>query len=208
MSYQVNPTVHALMDSSILKSDSQRVVNCIFGTERDPVTYTQSIIDTLGALVTPEEVNNMVQKARVHTVRMGRWIASAGLDLGKFDRATAYCAAVIANTSSPRVAYADLHYVCGGRGENTTPIGGVSRAKFQAIIGRYTSNMGTISAQCARTVGKNGIFPAMGVTSKTDVHGFAVTETGRNHPFLIALAVTLNGLSDRTIIELMQGEDS
>jgi len=207
MTYQLNNTVRALMNPQVLKSDAQRVVNCIYGTQRDPVNYTQAIIDTLGALVTETEANAMVQKARVHTVRMGRWIASQGLDFGKFDRATAFCAAVIANTSAPRVCYADLHYVCGGRGENTSPIGGVSRAKLQAIIGRYTNNMGTISAQCARTVGKHGIFTGLNVTNKTDVHGFAVTPEGRNHPFLIALAVTLNGLSDRTIIDLMQGED-
>lgn len=202
-----NATLAAITNPLILKSDSARVQNCIYGTMRDPVNYTQSIIDTLGALVSPQDVQGMKQKGRVHTVRVARWIASQGLDLGKFDRASAFCAAVICSTSATRVAYADLHHVCGGKGEGTAPIAGVSRAKLRAVISGYSSNMGTISTQVSRTVGEGGMFAGMGIVTKPDARGFAVTPKGREHPFILAYAMTLNGLSERTLIELMEGED-
>ena len=199
---KLNATIRALINPTVLKSDTDRVNKCLFDS-----TFAQAIVDTIGALVTPDEVGQMMQKGRVHTARVGRWIASSGLDLSKFDRASAFCAAVICDSSAPRIAYADLHYVCGGSINSPVSIPGVSRAKLRAVIKGYTTNMGTISTQVSRTVGAGGLFTAMGIVSKKDSHGFSVNPNGREHPFLKAYAITLNSLSERTLIELMEKGD-
>ena len=97
--------------------------------------------------------------------------------------------------------------VCGATGEGTAPIAGVSRSKLRAIITGYSTRIGTIATQVSRSVGKGGLFAGMGIVTKPDEHGFAVTPNGRAHPFLLAYAVTLNGMSDRTLIELMEGNE-
>ncbi len=196
----LNASTSALLDAAFLGTDAERVAKVVFNN-----SFAQSVIDTIGAFVTPEEVANMNQKARLHTARAARWIASGGLDLKCFDRASAFCAAVIASTSQKRVAFCDVHYVCGATGEGTSPINGVSRAKLRTVITGYTTNAGTISTQVSRSVGEKGIFTGMGIVEKVkgDKHGFTVTPEGRNHGFLIAYAMTLNSLSDSTLIEMM-----
>ena len=167
-----------------------------------------TIVDTLGAFVTVKEVERMNQKARVHTVRNARWIASSGLDGDKFDRASAFCAAIICNASSSRVSYHEAHHACGAstnKSNAPTNIPGVQRQKLHAIIKGYTTNMGTISTQVSRTVGASGIFTCMGIVEKSDRNGFTVLNTA--HPFLIAFALELNKISTRQLIEMMEASE-
>lgn len=197
-----NRVTRAIISNS--KAEAARVLNCIEGTDRDPVTYSQSIIDTIGALLTENDVQGMNQKAGVYVARACRWIASSGLDTGKHSQILSTVIAVVCNTAQSRISFNDMHYTAGGRGDNTAPIGGISRAKLGAIIGFATRNMGTLSAQVSGFAGKNGILTGIGVTAKPDNNGFSVTANGRAHPFILAYALTLNGLSDRTVIELME----
>lgn len=204
MSLKYNSVTLAIIANSA--AEGQRVINCIEGTERDPVNYGQSIIDTIGALILPENVAGMNQKAGVYVARACRWIASQGLDTGKHSRILSFVVATAANTSQARVPFGDMHYAAGGKGENTNSIGGVSRSKFGAIIGFGSKNMGTLSAQVSGFAGKRGILTGLGITSNSDGHSFSVTPQGRAHPFMLAYAYTLNSLSDRTVIDLMETE--
>lgn len=200
-----NATTRAIIANS--GAEGSRVVNCIEGTMRDPVTYSQSIIDTIGALILPENVAGMNQKAGVYVARACRWIASQGTDFDKHSKILSFVVATAANTSQARICFADMQYAAGGRGENTNSINGVSRSKFGAIIGFGSRNMGTLSAQVSGFAGKRGILTGLGILTNNDTHSFSVAPDGRAHPFMLAYADTLNSLSDRTIIDLMERED-
>lgn len=199
---QYNTVTRAIIANS--KAEGTRVINCIEGTERDPVTYGQSIIDTIGVLLTENDVSGMNQKAGVYVARACRWIASSGLDTGKHSQILSFVVATVCNTAQSRISFSDMHYAAGGKGDNTAPIGGISRAKLGAIIGFGSRNMGTLSAQVSGFAGARGILTGLGITAKPDNNGFSVTATGRAHPFILAYALTLNGLSDRTVIDLME----
>lgn len=189
MNLILNATVSALTNPEKLGSDAGRVSKVI-------ARGGQSLIDFLGHFVTPEQVARMGQKARMHTVFMGNFITSGSTDTTGFSKAHAFIGACIALApEQTRVAFVDAHYLCGvsAAGYAAAPIPGVSRARLQRFIGRAGA-AGTITTRTSSTVGVNGLFDCLGVTTKGDKHGFNVVNRGI--PFLVAYAAALEAMTD------------
>lgn len=176
----------------------------------DGCSYLPAVLATLDMIATPETIAKMPQKGIVKTVRHAKWIASDGLATNKrggfiLDPAIGMLSCIVGLTSQPRIGFHDAHAVMGGSQEGAAPIGGVSRAKLHRVLPNIIRRAsGTLSAQASRTVGagkKEGIFSALGITGKTDGHGFTVLN--RNHFLIVATCDVLNRLSETTIVEMM-----
>lgn len=199
MTLILNATVQALSNPEKLGSDVTRVSKVI-------ARGGQSLIDFLGAFVTPEQVARMGQKARMHTVFMGNLITSGSTDLAGYSKAHAFIGAAIALApENTRVAFCDAHYLCGvsAAGYAAAPIPGVSRARLQRFIGRAGA-AGTITTRTSSTVGVNGVFDCLGVTTKGDKHGFTVINRGV--PFLVAYAAALEQMTDGALSLIAKDE--
>jgi len=167
--------------------------------------YGQALVDTLGALVTPDQARAMSQKARLHTVHMGGMIVSQGLETQGYSRAHAIIASIIALApEGVRVAFRDAHVTMGAQGDQfTQPIPGVSRARMMRFF-QSAGAMGTISTRTSSTVGKSGLFTALGCVTKSDAHGFTIVS--KASPLLIAYALELERMTDSRV-KLLSGED-
>jgi hypothetical protein len=190
------------------------------GSDRDVMlghldcSYLPAVLATLDTICTPEAIQRMPQKGIIKTVRHAKWIASDGLALNKrggfiLDPAIGMLSCIVGLTSQARIGFHDAHAVMGGTMEGSTQVGGVSRAKLHKLLPSIIRrNAGTLSAQSSRTVGagkKEGIFSALGITSKVDGHGFTVLN--RNHPLILATCDTLNRMSETTIVEMMDAAE-
>ncbi len=186
----LNATVSALMNPEHLGTDAPRVAKTI-------ARMGQSGVDFLGAMITPSQVERMGQKARMHACFLASFITSGGTDLMGFSRAHAFVGACIALLpEGVRVSYADAHYLLGvsNKGAQANPIPGVSRARLMRFLGGSAGATGTITTRVSSTVGKNGLWGALGVTVKGDKHGFTVES--RAPGFLVAYALALEQMTD------------
>lgn len=134
------------------------------------------------------------QKAIMRTAQALNFIASG--DSAAFDNVTAMLISTILLSTQKTITFSDVHYLIGGNGnENSSHVRGVSRAKLSRFIG-LCSNMGTVTSKASRTVGKNGLFSALGISVKSDAHSFTISETAKSNPFVIAYAARLQSMTE------------
>lgn len=167
--------------------------------------YGQALVDTVGALVSAEAVRPMGQKARLHALHIASLIVSQGLENKGFSKAHAIIASIIALAPvGSRVSFKDAHWTMGASGDQFShPIPGVSRQRLMRFIGRAGA-LGTISTRTSSTVGKNGLFTALGMVEKSDAHGFTVVS--KASPLLVAYAMELERMTDGRIELLDKSE--
>lgn len=197
--------------SFILAQDLKSDRDTLMGHLDQARDYLPAVCAILDAWTTPEQLKGCPQKALIKLVRHARWVATDGLALNKrggniLDSAIGLISCIVALSAQDRVSFHDAHAVCGGTQEGATQVKGVSRARLHKVLPDVVRRAaGTLSAQHSRTVGKNGVFGALGITSKSDAHGFAVVN--RNHPMVIMTADVLNRLSDTTIVNILGNQE-
>jgi hypothetical protein len=192
----LNATVIALTEG--MGSDIARVEKLIS-------RYGQPLVDTLGALVSPDQARAMNQKGRLHTVHIGGLIVSQGMEDQGYSRAHAILASIIALAPvGARISFKDAHVTMGAQGDQfTQPIPGVSRARMMRYF-QSAGALGTISTRTSSTVGKSGLFTVLGCVEKSDAHGFTIVS--KASPLLIAYAMELERLTDSRV-KLLNGEE-
>lgn len=190
-SYSIN-TLRNVIASGALKSDTKRVSNTLAHEA------TAQVITTL---IPHDAWARMNQKAILRTVQACDFIAT-GDALKSCDEVTSAMVAIIALANQSQVSFADAHLAAGASKE-ASPIKGVSRARLARFLPR-TSNLGTITSKVSRTVGKAGLFTALGITVKGDTHSFILTDAAKSHPFIIAYALGLEQMTEGAFTLLQQ----
>lgn len=195
----LNPVVEFLTNPENCGTDASRIIKSVqAGGQRS--------VDLLGAFLTVDQCKRIPQKARLHVVRIANFVTSGSTDIRGFNRAYAHACAMLALAPvGVRVSYTDAHYHLGvsSKGQDATPIPGVSRARMQRFIGRAGA-AGTITTRVSSALGKNGLFGALGCSEKGDAHGFTVVS--KAHPLLIAYATALDAMTDGAL-QLTEGDE-
>lgn len=132
------------------------------------------------------------QKAIMRLAQASNFIATG--DVSAFDKGTALIVAALATTPKTDIAFSDMHFIMGAKGDdNTMMLPGVSRAKLARVL-TLIDSVGTVTSQCSRTVGTGGFLTALGVVKSAGKTAFQVVN--RTHPFVIAYAKRLNDMTD------------
>lgn len=185
--------IQTLAQSGALKSDASRVTRYI----AHPATA-----QTLALLVPVAAVSLMNQKAILRTVQACDFIATD--DTAQCDEVTSALVALIALSNQSRVTFNDAHIVAGAAKEGAN-VAGVSRARLARFLPR-TSNLGTITSKVSRTVGKRGLFTALGITAKGDAHSFELCAGAKSHPFIIGYSARLEQMTEGAF-SLLKGNE-
>lgn len=171
----------------------------------DAITVKNMLNDatvaTLNEVVTLEELGKMNQKAVMRTVQGASFIAN-NTDIRRFDAATAGILA-IAYLSGEGVysTFESVRFALAGVGNEDSKLPkGVQGAKLRKVCGVVPR--GTIESKASRTVGKNGFLSALGITCKSDKHGFTVANL--SHPFATRYAAALQALTDSAFAKISE----
>lgn len=116
-------------------------------------------------------------------------------DTNNFDASYAYVFATIALTKSDTISFDSMRFIMGLNKEGAQTIAGVSRQKLDRFLALKTT-AGTIKTKTTHSVGTNGFMTALGVTSKSDAHGFTLTPVAKTHPLVVAYAYQLEKMTD------------
>ena len=92
-------------------------------------------------------------------------------------------------------SFKDAQFLLGAKNENAQNIAGVSRAKLQKFLSIETTEK-TIKAKVTHGCGKNGILTALGLTVKSDAHGFTISKDAKQSAFLLAYASSLEKMTE------------
>lgn len=126
-------------------------------------------------------------------------------DTSNFDKNYAYVFATIALTKSDSISFDSMRFIMGLKSEGAKVIAGVSRQRLDRFI-NLQSTAGTIKTKTTHSVGKNGFMTALGVTSKSDAHGFTLTGNAKTHPLVTGYAYQLEKMTDGAF-KLVSGDD-
>lgn len=198
MSQQVNHNeVTRAILSMDLGSDCARVARTI-------ANGGQILVDTIGALLSVESLSGMNQKAIMRAVQAVSFAVSGAVE--DLNKTTAHIVAMLMMTADERIAFESARFLCGQTGMIApTSVNGVSRAKLQRFIGR-AGTAKTIESQVSRSVGKRGFLTGLGVTAKSDAHGFTLSPNARQSAFVLGYAHQLQALTDGALA-LVYGDD-
>lgn len=201
----MNATIENVVLNDTMRALTEGMGTDIARVEKLIGRYGQTLVDTLGALVTPDQARAMNQKGRLHTVHIGGLIVSQGMETQGYSRAHAIIASIIALApEGARVSFRDAHVTMGAQGDQfTQPIPGVSRARMMRYF-QSAGAMGTISTRTSSTVGKSGLFAALGCVTKSDAHGFTIVSKAA--PLLVAYALELERMTDSRV-KLLSGDE-
>lgn len=98
------------------------------------------------------------------------------------------------------VTFESLRYALGETIVNPDTLPGVSAHRMKSILsrvgGQTKMSKGTIRSKVSRTVGKHGFLGALGATEKTTGDSFKLNPGALNHPFIVAYARAMSGLTD------------
>lgn len=178
-----NEVSTVLLNPEALKSDAKRV---------GKIVSTQQIVDFLGAFCTPGQVAPMSQKQRLTLALIAEFVTTGGTS--GYMRESALLGAMLAlMPESTRVGFDDAQHAMGLQGTQfTQPVPGVSRARMVRFFGSKPS-AGTVLTRLSQI---RGMWDLLGVTEKTDAHGFALREGAKGSPLLVAYAHALEQMTD------------
>lgn len=116
-------------------------------------------------------------------------------DVSNFEPYYAYVFATIALTKSDSISFDSMRFILGLNKEGAQNVSGVSRARLDKFL-KLVSNPNTVKTKVTHSVGTNGFMTALGVTTKSDAHGFTLTASAKNHPLVLGYAYQLERMTD------------
>lgn len=147
-------------------------------------------------LASVDQLKAMNQKGVKRFVQAVNYALSGNIK--DFDAVTAYMVSAVILSKENNITFQNAHFLCGLNTEHATHIKGASRARLARFIGN-AGTAGTITSKVSRTTGKGGFFTALNITSKSDKHGFSLTENAKINPLLLAYAKQLETMSDSAL---------